>query len=188
MIGEYRVHGHAIVSEDNRISSGDGTRPRQLRGPAGRARLQAAQDGAVVTVLGRRAHRMRSNASGGNRLVVSSKAKGVEHHDGAWWWNPRETPAEDALRRAAPGGGVAVVFGGRRLFDIFLVLGFDEFHLARAKGVHVPDGVPVFSAVAQGFSPEEVLARHGLTAGPSEVLDPDNGLSVVVWRRNGDPA
>jgi len=188
MIGDYRIHGYAIVSEDNCISSGDGTRPRQLRGTAGRARLQAAQDGAVVTVLGRRAHRMRSNASGRNRLVMSGSAKGIEQRDGAWWWNPRDAPAEAALRQAAPGGGIAVVFGGRRLFDLFLGLGFDEFHLARANGVRVPDGVPVFSAVGQGFSPEEVLARHGMTAGPSEVLDSENGISLVVWRRNGGPA
>ena len=46
-----------------------------------------------------------------------------------------------------------------------------------------PVVAPVFSAVAAGRSPEEILAAHGMTAGAREVLDADNAISLVVWRR-----
>jgi len=182
-IPRHLVHGHAIVSADDRIAGSDGRTPAALRNPADWARFQAALDAAAVTVLGRFGHEANPNVKGRNRLVLSSSAAGIERRADAWWWNPDAASLAEALRRAAPAGGVAAVVGGRRVFDLFLGLGFDEFHLARVPGVLIPDGVPLFSGLADGRSPDAVLRDAGLVAGPAELIDPTAGVSLVVWRR-----
>jgi hypothetical protein len=185
MIAGYRIHGHAIVSDDHRIAAPDGTTPPELINPADWERFQAALDEAAVTVLGRRGHEANPNVKGRNRLVLSTSAKGVERRADAWWWNPAEAPVDQALTRAAPAGGIAAVPGGRRVFDLFLAIGFDEFHLTRAAGVIVPGGIPLFSAVGDRFTPEAILAGRGLIAGPKETLDSQSGVTLVIWRRAG---
>lgn len=189
MIGSWRIHGHAIVSADDRIAGPDGLTPRSLRNEADWRRFQQALDEAAVTVLGRLGHEANPNAKGRNRLVLSSSAKGVERRADAWWWNPAAATLEDALRLAAPGGGTVAVPGGRRVFDLFLGVGFDEFHLARAEAVRVADGVPVFSAVAEGRPAGSVLAAHGLVADKTKVLDSTANVTLTLWRRAaGAPA
>ena len=124
-----------------------------------------------------------------NRLVLSSSARRVERRADAWWWNPADAPLETALRQAAPAGGIVAVPGGRQVFDLFLDLGFDEFHLARAVSVRVPDGIPVFSGIAEGRPAEALLAAHGLVAGETEVLDSKAKVTLTRWRRGpGDDA
>ena len=177
------IHGHAIVSDDDRIAAADGTVPAVLRNAADWARFQAALDDAAVTVLGRNGHEANPNRKRRNRLVVSSSARGVERREDAWWWNPAQMAVETALTCAAPAGGIAAVVGGRQVFDLFLRLGFDTFHLARAPGAAIPDGIAVFSGVRDGLSADEVLARNGLVAGPSVELDPVAGVRLVIWRR-----
>lgn len=183
MIDRWRFHGHAIVSDDHCIAAADGSVPPRLRNDADWARFQAELDAAAITVLGRRGHEANPNLKRRTRVVVSSSADGIERQADAWWWNPANTPVADALAHAAPAGGVVAVPGGRRVFDFFLQVGFDQFHLTRAAGVVIPGGIPVFSAVTEGLSPEDVLARHGMAGGPTEVLDAAHGISLVVWRR-----
>ena len=184
MIGRWRIHGHAIVSADDRIAGPDGLTPPTLRNDADWRRFQAALDEAAVTVLGRLGHEANPNVKGRNRLVLSASARGIERRDDAWWWDPAAVPVEAALARAAPDGGIVAVPGGRRVFDLFLGPGYDEFHLARATRVWIPDGVPVFSSVGPGRSAETVLGdRH--VAGPTEDLDAAAGVTMTVWRRAG---
>jgi hypothetical protein len=183
VIGRWRIHGHAIVSADDRIAGPDGLTPASLRNDAEWRRFQQALDEAVVTVLGRLGHQANPNIKGRNRLVLSSSVDGVERRADAWWWNPAKAPPEDALRHAAPGSGVAAVPGGRRVFDLFLALGFDEFHLARAESVRLPGGVPVFSAVAEGRPVEAVLAARGLVADATEAIDSTAHVTFTRWRR-----
>jgi hypothetical protein len=182
VIGGYFIEGHALVSADDRIADATGLTPAALRNEADWARFQAALDRAVVTVLGRLGHEANPNRKGRNRLVLSSSARGVERRDDAWWWNPADVPAADALAEAAPAAGVVAVPGGRRVFDLFLSVGFDAFHLARATRITIPGGIPIFSGVARGRA-AEVLAASGLVAGPSEVLDPAAGVELTIWRR-----
>ena len=182
MIGAYRIHGHAIVSRDDRIADAAGRVPPSLRNDADWALFQAALDRAVVTVLGRRGHEANPNPKRRKRLVLSSTAKGVESRADAWWWNPAEVPVEAALAAAAPGGGIVAVPGGRLVFDLFLDLGFDEFHLARAAEATTPDGIPIFSGVDAGRRAGTILAGHGLVAGPTEIIDPAAAVSLTVWR------
>lgn len=183
MIGAWRIHGHAIVSADDRIAGPDGLTPPALRNDADWRRFQAALDRAAVTVLGRLGHAANPNPRGRNRMVLSSSARGIERRADAWWWNPSAAPLAEALGRAAPAGGIVAVPGGRRVFDLFLDLGFDAFHLARAARVRIPGGIPVFSAVAAGRAAEILLADHGLVAGTAEVLDREADVSLAVWRR-----
>lgn len=184
MIGLWHIHGHAIVSDDDRIAGPDGLTPPSLRNEADWRHFQRALDAAAVTVLGRLGHEANPNAKGRNRLVVSSSSPGVVRRDDGWWWNPAKATAEEALARAAPGGGIAAVPGGRLVFDLFLALGYDRFDLSRAAGVRVPGGVAVFSAVTDGVPAERLLAGHGLVAGPAQAIDPEAGVTLTVWRRS----
>ena len=183
MIGRWRIHGHAIVSADDRIAGPDGLTPASLRNEADWQRFQTALDEAAVTVLGRLGHQANPNVGGRNRLVLSSSVKGVERRADTWWWNPADTPLEDALRLAGPAGGIVAVPGGRQVFDLFLGAGFDEFHLARAASVRIPDGIPIFSKIAEGLSAEVLLAAHGLVGDDTEVLDSAADVTLTRWRR-----
>lgn len=179
----YEIHGHAIVSDDDKIADAEGHMPKALRHPADWARFQAALDQATVTVLGRFGHEAHPNVRHRNRIVLSAAANGIERRGDAWWWNPARSTLAEALAVAAPSGGIVLVPGGQRVFDMFLQIGFDEFHLARIRGVTLPGGIPVFGDCAAGRSAEAVLAAHGLEAQPTEILDAGSGVSVTVWCR-----
>jgi hypothetical protein len=183
VVAGYRIEGHAIVSADGCIAAADGNTPPSLNNEADWLRFQAALDVAAVVVIGRYSHEVNPNTMRRNRLVISSSARGVERRTDAWWWNPNEASLGAALRAAAPRGGIVAVPGGRLVFDLFLASGYDAFHLARAAGVTLPGGVPLFSAVAGGQTPEMVLAASGLEPGSSEILDEAAGVTLVTWRR-----
>lgn len=185
MIGPYAIHGYAIVSADDRIAGPDGRMPPALHNDADWARFQTALDRAAVSVLGRLGHEQNANRLGRNRLVMSSSVRDIERRPGGLWWNPATVPAAAALREAAPAGGLAVVVGGRRVFDFFLTAGFDAFHLTRMARVFIPRGVAVFSDVDVGRRAEEILAAHGLVAGRAEWLDRQVDVSLVVWTSSG---
>lgn len=180
---DYTFHGHAIVSADDRIADARGETPPALRNEADWVRFQAALDRAAVTVLGRLGHQANPNAKARNRLILSSSARGIERRAGAWWWNPAEAALAAALAVAAPQGGIVAVPGGMRVFDLFLGIGFDEFHLARVAGVRLPAGIPLFPAIREGQSAEAVLFAHGLRPDPPEMLDGAAGVSLTSWRR-----
>jgi len=179
----YRLEGHAIVSDDDRIAGPDGETPAELSNEADWLRFQAALDEAAVVVLGRLSHEVNPNTGRRNRLVVSSSAKGVERRSDAWWWNPADTPLAVVLKSAAPAGGIVAVPGGRLIFDMFLKVGFDAFYLARAGGVRIPGGIPLFSAIDTGRTAGDVLAGAGLAPGSAEILDEPAGVTLVAWRR-----
>lgn len=177
----YVFHGHAIVSADDRIADATGLTPPSLRIAADWKRFQAALDRAVVIVVGRLGHEANPNHRGRNRIVLSAHADGVERRPDAWWWNPAEAPLADALALAAPGGGIVAVPGGRRVFDLFLDIGYDAFYLTRAERVRVGEGVALFDAVAAGDSADGVLAARGLVSDPPVVLA--EGVRLAVWRK-----
>lgn len=181
MIGPYEIHGHAIVSADERIANSAARMPNALRFPADQKQFNTAMDRARVVVLGRVGH-LNHPDQRRTRLVVSSAPRGLERRPDAWWWNPAGASAIEALTAAAPGGGLVVVAGGMRVFDQFLDLGYDEFHLARAPHVRLPGGVACFSACDRGKSADEVLRERGMVAGSVEMLDAANEVTVTVFR------
>jgi hypothetical protein len=182
MIAGCRIEGHAVVSADDRIAGPDGGTPPSLRHPEDWRRFQAALDRAAVVIVGRLGHERNPNP-GRNRLVLSSSAAGVERRADGWWWNPAKASAAEALAAAAPGGGVAAVTGGRRVFDLFLGLGYDSFFLTRMPGVPVPGGMPIFSAIAEGRSAEAVLTVGGLEPVREESLDDAGTAVLTVWEK-----
>jgi hypothetical protein len=183
MTAAYQFHGHAIVSDDDRIADASGAMPDALRNAADWHHFQTALDLAVVVILGRKGHLAHPNVYRRNRLVLSSSAKGIERRKDVWWWNPAEAPLAEALAAAAPTGGRAIIPGGKRVFDFFLHHGYNEFHLARARGVKIPDGTPIFSECASGRTAEALLAAYGLTPRRTEILDADADVTLTVWRR-----
>jgi hypothetical protein len=179
----YRIEGHAIVSADDRIAGADGMTPAALNNASDWARFQAALDAAALVVVGRVSHEANPNRNGRRRLIVSSSSAGIEQRRDGWWWNPKRNSLTEALAAAAPGGGTIAVPGGRLVFDLFLALGFDAFYLSRSARVRLPDGVPIFSAVARGETAAALLSAHGLVVEQEETLDPDAGVVLSTWRR-----
>lgn len=180
----YSIQGHAIVSDDDRIADAAGHMPRALQNTVDSRQFQAALAKAAVIVLGRKGHEAHPNRHGRNRMVLSTTSRGLERRDDAWWWNPAHITIAEALAEVAPKGGLVAIPGGRRVYDLFLVIGYDEFHLARARGVRLPGGVPVFTECSERRSADEVLASRGLVPAPVEVLDASAGVTLTVWRRH----
>ncbi|MGD9738563.1 MAG: hypothetical protein AB7O56_05930 [Bauldia sp.] len=182
MLGNYHFEGHALVSADDRIADAGGVKPAALNHPADWARFQGELGKAAVIVIGRKSHAADPGRRGRRRIVMSSGARGIERRDDAWWWNPAEASLEEALVTVAPAGGLVAIPGGMAVFDYFLGVGYDAFHLARLPGIALPGGVPVFSECADGPSSETVLGNAGLRPAEVEDLDPAVGLTVTVWR------
>jgi hypothetical protein len=185
-VTKVEIHGYAIVSDDDRIADADGRMPEVLRNDADWAYFQAGLDRSAVTVLGRHGHESNPNPRGRLRMVVSSSSSGLERRSDGWWWNPQALPWQEAIAHVLPQGGEVAVPGGRRVFDLFLGIGYDAFHLARAEGARIPGGVALFSPCDQGLTAEAVLARSGMAPGQRQVLDPAAPVSLTVWTPKGE--
>ncbi|NIX77776.1 hypothetical protein [Microvirga terricola] len=181
-MGAVEIHGYAIISDDDRIADAAGRMPDILRNDADWAYFQQELDAADLTVLGRAGHQANPNSKGRLRLVLSSSSTGLERRPDGWWWNPDLVPWTDAIRAVLPDGGRVAVPGGRRVFDLFLEIGYDAFHLSRAEGTHVPGGVPLFSQCDEGLSAEQVLSARSLKAGERRVLDIRVPVTLTIWR------
>ena len=177
------IRGYAIVSDDDKIAGADGLTPVSLRNEKDWELYQRAQDLANLVVFARRSHEAEPNVRGRPRLVVSREAAGLEQRLDGWWWNPGRASWPDVAGRLIPAGGLVAVCGGQVVFDLFLTIGFDGFHLSRAHGVTLPGGRAVFSACDAGVSAETVLGENGLRLSERIPLDPARGVEMTVWRR-----
>lgn len=176
------IHGYAIVSADDRIAGPDGATPASLRNAADWAYFQAGLDRARLTVLGRLGHEANPNRKGRPRLILSSSVHGLERRGDGWWWNPQALDWDAAIAEILPEGGEVAVPGGRRVFDLFLQIGYAAFHLSRAPRVTIGAGQPLFSAGLAGEPAEASLRRHGLRPGPETMLDEQAPVTLTVWR------
>jgi hypothetical protein len=179
MSGNLDITGYAIVSDDDKIAGADGMTPVSLRNPKDWELYQRAQELADLVVFARRSHELEPNIHRRPRLVVSREAAGLEQRPDSWWGDPWE----EAAARVLPTGGRVAVGGGQVVFDLFLMIGFDGFHLSRAHGVKLPGGRSVFSACDAGVSAATVLEQHGLKLSERIPLDPAHGVEMTVWRR-----
>jgi hypothetical protein len=182
IVARVEIHGYAIVSDDDRIADANGRMPDVLRNEADWAYFQAELDKSAVMVLGRLGHEANPNPKGRLRLIVSSSSAGLERRADGWWWNPEAQTWSHVMGAMLPEGGRVAVPGGRRVFDLFLKIGYDAFHLSRAKGARVPNGVALFSMCDQGRSAEAILSEKGLKESPCQILDPAVPVSLTVWR------
>jgi hypothetical protein len=179
------IVGFAIVSTDDRIADAAGAMPQALKNDADWTRFQAELDASAVTVLGRLGHEAHGNPRGRLRMVVSTSVATLERRADGWWWNPVGLPWEEAISRVLPDGGRVAVPGGQGVFDLFRVIGYDEFHLTRAQDVRLPDGRGLFAAVDAGRAAADVLVRDGLVPGETVPVDPAASIDLTVWRRPG---
>lgn len=177
-----RVHGYAIVSADDRITDASGATPAALRNDADWAYFQRGLDGADLVVLGRLGHEANPNRHNRRRLVLSSRVDALAEREGAWWWNPAGLAWDEVCARLLPHGGDVAVPGGRRVFDLFLTLGYEAFHLSRAEGVTVGEGDCLFTACVGGLAADSVLRRNGLEPDPASVLDPEGPVTLTIYR------
>jgi hypothetical protein len=178
-----QIHGYAIVSDDDGIAGSDGRTPKSLSNDADWARFQSELDRADLVALGRLGHEANANAKRRRRLVLSSSANGLERRGDAWWWNPAQTPWRNAAASLLPQGGRLAVPGGQAVFDLFLTIGYDAFHLTRAHGVSLVGGRRLFSACERGLSAETVLNGAGLRPDPPETIDAAANVTLTIWRR-----
>jgi hypothetical protein len=183
MTANLDITGYAIVSDDDKITAADGLTPASLRNPKDWELYQRAQDQANLVVFARRSHELEPNVHKTLRLVVSREAPGLEQRADGWWWDPRRTTWENVAARLLPNGGRVAVGGGQVVFDLFLMIGYDGFHLSRAHGVKLPGGRSVFSACDAGVVAATVLEQHGLKLETRIPLDPAQGVEMTVWRR-----
>ena len=183
MSGNLDITGYAIVSDDDKIAGADGMTPPSLRNEKDWELYQRAQELANMVVFARRSHELEPNTLKTPRLVVSRGAAGLERREDGWWWDPRRMTWEEAAVRLLPDGGVVAVGGGQVVFDLFLMIGFDGFHLSRAHGVKLPGGRSVFSACDKGVAAATALEQRGLKLTKTIPLDPAHGVEMTIWRR-----
>ena len=183
MSAAIEIHGYAIVTDDDRIADASGATPAALRNEADWLNFQRELDAADLIVLGRRGHEANPNVRGRRRLVVSNSARGLEKRGDETWWRPTEMVWSDLAADLLPTGGRVAVPGGQGVFDLFLAIGYDAFHLTRGHGVTAPGGRALFSACDQGISAEAVLACAGLNPKEMKVLDPAANIALTVWRK-----
>jgi dihydrofolate reductase len=180
-----RVEGYVIVSADGMIADAAGVMPDSLRNDADQRFFQDGLDHAAILVQGRHSHEGGPRAARRKRLVLSRQVADVAS-DPTWpnalLWNPTGSSVEQAAARLGVTEGTIAIIGGTEVFSMFLPR-YDAFHLSHAAHARIPGGRPVFTAVGPNTSPEDVLMRHGLRAGPRQELDPAAGVSEVTWLR-----
>jgi hypothetical protein len=179
-----RIEGYAIVSEDGMLADAAGIMPDTLKFEADRRFFERGLDGVDVVIHGRHSHEHQPHSDQRRRLVVTRTAAALApdpDYPRAMYWNPAGATLEQALAAVGAPEAVIGVVGATEVFGMFLDL-YDVFHLSRAAKVRLPGGRPVFPGVP-ALTPDAVLARHGMTPGERQVLDPALGVTLVSWRR-----
>ncbi len=184
-----RIAGYAIVSEDGMLANDAGIMPGSLKFEADRQFFERGLDGVDVVVHGRHSDEEQPHSHLRRRLILTRQVAAIAadpSNDKALLWNPAGASFEEALAALGTPDGSVGVIGGTEVFGMFLDQ-YDFFHLSRAPSVHLPGGRPVFAGVPR-WTPEDVLASHGLIPNRQQVLDLAKGLVVVSWQRPSKPA
>ena len=181
------IEGFAIVSNDGHLAGADGLMPNSLKFDPDQKFLNQALDGATLLVHGRKSHEAQPNSGNRRRLLLSHSigafsATPIEPN--VWLWNPAVTSFRDVCTALGIESGVVAVLGGTAAYDMFLPL-YAKFHLCRAGKVRLPGGVPVFSAVGPGRTPDDVLSAAGLALVEDISLDASQELRHQTWAREG---
>ena len=181
----HRIEGYAIVSEDGMLANAAGVMPNSLKFEADQIFFERGLDGVDVVVHGRHSHENQRRSDLRKRLILTRKVAAIASDpssNNALFWNPDGASLDQALAVLGIPDASLGVIGGTDVFGMFLDR-YDFFYLTRAPGVRLPGGRPVFPGVPER-APEDVLASHGLEAGPPQPLDRKNGVAVVKWHRD----
>jgi hypothetical protein len=179
-----RIEGYVIVSADGKLANARNVMPDELKFEGDKRFFTAALDRADLILHGRNSHEDQPNSPRRKRLVLTRKVAATApdpSNPNAILWNPAGSSFEAACAEAGVSAGTVAVIGGPAVFDMFMDR-YDMFWLSQAPRVRLPDGEPCFPGVPER-SPQQVLASHGLRAGPSQMLDPAGDVTVTSWRR-----
>jgi hypothetical protein len=180
-----RIEGYVIVSADGMLADETHVMPDALKFEGDKAFFTAALDSADLVVHGRHSYEDQPNSPLRKRIIVTRTVAGIgsdPSNPKAALWNPAGASFEAACDHAGVSAGTVAIIGGPVVFDMFLDR-YDTFWLSQAPHVRLAGGEAVFSGVPVQ-TPQEILARHGLKAGQSQMLDAANGVSVTPWRRS----
>ena len=178
------IEGYAIVSADGMLADAQGAMPDTLKFKADQRFFEAGLDACDLVVHGRHSREEHARSAQRRRLILTRRGPGLEaasQSPQVFYWNPAGTPFEDALAAFDKPVTRIGVIGGTEVFGLFLPR-YDVFWLTRGPTPPLPGGRPVFPHVP-ALTPEEVLARAGLTAREHRVLDAEAGVTVDAWRR-----
>ena len=167
------------------IADARGVMPDSIKNDADQRFFQDSLDGAAALLQGRHSSEGGPRAPRRKRLILTRQTAAIARvpdMPNALLWNPLGASLDEALTQLGTVNGVIAIIGGTEVFSQFLPL-YDAFHLSRAAKASIPGGLPVFNEVGPNATPEDVLTRHGLHAGPRRDLDPAAGVSVVTWIR-----
>jgi dihydrofolate reductase len=180
------IEAYAIVSDDGMLADANRRIPDAMKIDADQKFFQAGLDRAAVVVQGRHSYEGGPHAPDRFRLVMTRRIEALAPDAArakSLLWNPNGATLDTAWERLGAPDGVLAVIGGPEVYDHFLGVGYDIFHLSRAAGVLSPGGRPVFTEIGPTRTPEDVLASHGLKPGPRQVLDVARGATLVTWAR-----
>jgi len=183
-VAGFSIEGYVIVSADGMLADARRVMPEALKFEGDKQFFTAALDRADLIVHGRHSHEGQPNSPKRKRIVLTRAINAVAddpQNSNATLWNPAGASFEAACHHASVSSGTVAIIGGPGVFDMFMDR-YDTFWLSQAPGVKLPGGEPVFSGVPRQ-SPQEVLARHGLVPGESQILDAAHGVSVTPWQR-----
>jgi dihydrofolate reductase len=178
------IAGFAIVSADGMLANAQGVMPQELYFEADQVYFESALDRFDVMVHGRNSQESHRNSPSRRRVIATRRIVDVARdpaNEKAVLWNPAAAPLVRALDLLGPPNATVAVIGGTDVFGLFLPR-YDEFHLTRADGVHLPGGRPVFPGIPP-HTPEDLLARNGLKERDRQVLDAAARLSLSTWVR-----
>src|SRR5262249_38004104 len=148
-----RIEGLAIVSADGMLADADGHMPKSLLVKADQTFFQDTLDQAAVLVQGRHSHEGSPRAARRRRLVLTRRIARLAEdttYPNALLWNPKGATLQQAWERLGAPDGMLAVIGGTEVYDLFLAIGYDYFHLSRVSRVRLPGGRPVFSEIGAG--------------------------------------
>jgi len=180
-----RIEGYVIVSADGMLADARHVMPDELKFEGDKKFFNDALDASDLIVHGRNSYEDQPNSPRRRRIILTGKIEGVAadpENPRATLWNPKGAAFESACDHAGVKTGTVAIIGGPVVFDMFMDR-YDTFWLSQAARVWLPGGEPCFSNVPVR-TPQQVLAAHGLKAGPVQVLDAAEAVTVTPWRRN----
>jgi hypothetical protein len=180
-----RIEGYVIVSADGMLADARNVMPDELRFEGDKRFFTQALDRADLIVHGRNSYEDQPNSPRRKRLILTGKVAATApdpSNANATLWNPAGASFEAACTEAGVAAGTVAVIGGPTVFGMFLDR-YDVFWLSQAPHVQLPDGEPCLPGVP-ARTPQQILESHGLRAGPSQMLDPADEVTVTPWRRS----
>jgi dihydrofolate reductase len=180
------IEGYAIISADGMLADANRRIPQSMQVEADQKFFHGALDEAAIVVHGAHSHEGGPRAAQRHRLVMTRRVPALAPDPArtkSLLWNPKGATLEEAWAKLGAPSGVLAVIGGPEVYEHFLDVGYDAFHLSHAPRARLPGGRPVFPEIGPDRTPDDVLASRGLKPDPQRVLDQTAGVTLVTWRR-----